>query len=101
MPLPLARYAGGYRVDGRPVDVGGWVGSQNHNWGSRHTDRYAFGQVAGFDGEPESFLEVATVKAKLIGPLATPWVTTLVLRHRGVEHSFVSIRQSLRANGEV
>jgi hypothetical protein len=95
--LPLAAYSGRYVADGRTIDVEGWLGSQNHNWGSRHTDRYAFGQVAGFDGEPDTFLEVATAKATIAGPIATPWVTTLVLRHRGVEHSLVAMRQALRA----
>lgn len=97
VPLPSARYSGSYSVAGRTVEVDGWLGSQNHNWGSRHTDRYAFGQVAGFDGFPESFLEVATAKTALVGPLTTPWATTLVLRHGGVEHSIVSLRRAVRA----
>jgi hypothetical protein len=97
--VPLASYSGSYTVGGREIDVDGWIGSQNHNWGSRHTDRYAFGQVAGFDGAPESFLEVATAKATVAGPLATPWLTTLVLRHDSAEHSLVSVRRSLRATG--
>ena len=62
------------------------MGSQNHNWGRQHTDRYAWGQVAGFDdGHDESFLEVASAKLK-VGPLWTPWITPIVLRHRGREH---------------
>ena len=97
VPLPLARYSGTFSVDGRDIDVEGWTGSQNHNWGSRHTDRYAFGQVAGFDGEPDSFLEVVTAKTKLAGPIATPWATTLVLRHDGQEHSIVALRRALKA----
>jgi hypothetical protein len=95
--LPLAQYTGSYTVGGREIDVDGWTGSQNHNWGSEHTHRYAFGQVAGFDDLPDTFLEVATAKAKLAGPFATPWVTTLVLRHEGTEYSLVSSRQALRA----
>jgi hypothetical protein len=95
--LPLARYSGSYTVSGREIDVEGWTGSQNHNWGSEHTHRYAFGQVAGFDDLPDTFLEVATAKAKLAGPFVTPWVTTLVLRHEGAEYSLVSTRQALRA----
>ncbi len=95
--LPLANYSGVYSVDGIDIDVDGWTGSQNHNWGSQHTDRYAFGQVAGFDGEPDTFLEVATAKTKLAGPVATPWATTLVLRQHGREHSLVALRQALRA----
>jgi hypothetical protein len=95
--LPLARYSGSYTVAGRAIDVEGWTGSQNHNWGSQHTHRYAFGQVAGFTDAPDSFLEVATAKARIAGPLVTPWVTTLVLRHDGREYSLVSMRRALRA----
>lgn len=98
--LPSARFEGVYSVDGNDIDVTGWTGSQNHNWGSRHTERYAFGQVAGFDGAPDTFLEVATVKTKLAGPIATPWLTTLVLRHDGREHSLVTLRRALNAKAD-
>lgn len=97
VPLPLARYMGSYTVAGREIDVDGWVGSQNHNWGSEHTHRYAFGQIAGFDDSPGTFLEIATAKAKIAGPLVTPWVTTLVLRHQDNEYSLVSPRRTRRA----
>jgi hypothetical protein len=97
VPLPLARFNGSLVVAGARIEVADWVGSQNHNWGSEHTSRYAFGQVAGFDEDPDSFLEVATVQARIIGPIRTPELTTLVLRHGGVEHSFVSIGRALRA----
>jgi hypothetical protein len=94
--LPLAVFDGTLRVGEQTVDVQGWVGSQNHNWGSRHTDHYAWGQVAGFDTHPESFLEVATARLK-IGPLWTPFMTTLVLRHDGNEIAINTLRQAIRA----
>jgi len=94
--LPLAAYSGTVRVDGTTIPIEDWVGSQNHNWGSRHTDRYAFGQVAGFDNAPGSFLEVATARTK-IGPLWIPRTTLLVLRHNGHEHALTSLRQGFRA----
>jgi hypothetical protein len=97
---PLARFRGHLDVAGERLAVDGWLGSQNHNWGSRHTDRYAFGQVAGFDNAPGSFLEVATARNR-IGPLWTPNVTPLVLRHNGREHALTSLRQGLRARAEV
>jgi hypothetical protein len=97
---PLARYVGHLEVAGRWLDVDGWIGSQNHNWGSRHTDRYAFGQVAGFDNAPGSFLELATAKNR-IGPLWTPNLTLVVLRHQGREHALNSLRQGLRAEADV
>jgi hypothetical protein len=100
VPLPLATFRGTLAVDGHPWPVFDWVGSQNHNWGSRHTDHYAWGQVAGFDDAPQSFLEVATARLKL-GPLWTPPMTLLVLRHGGREIALNSVFQSLRARGRV
>ena len=99
VPLPLARYSGRLTVASREIEVDDWVGSQNHNWGSRHTDRYAFAQVAGFDDAPDSFLEAATAKARLAGPFAVPWTTFVVLRHNGVEHAITTMRQAITATG--
>jgi hypothetical protein len=96
--LPLARFTGVLVVDGHSVEIADWVGSQNHNWGSKHTDLYAWGQVAGFDSHPNSFLEVATARLK-IGPLWTPSMTPMVLRHAGREHTLNDLRQTLRARG--
>ena len=96
--LPLAMFSGSLSVDGRMIDITDWVGSQNHNWGSKHTDHYAWAQVAGFDTHPRSFLEVATARLKF-GPLWTPFMTTLVLRHGGQEFALNSLRQAFRARG--
>ena len=98
---PLARFDGTISIDGERIDVRGWLGSQNHNWGRQHTDRYAWGQVAGFDGgHDESFLEVASAKLRF-GPLWTPWITPIVLRHRGREHHLNALGRSLRARASV
>lgn len=97
--LPMARYDGQLVVDGVGVDIAGWRGSQNHNWGVKHTDRYAWGQVAGFDNAPDSFLEVATGQLK-IGSWWTPRMTPLVLRHDGAEFALRGLWQAVaRARG--
>jgi hypothetical protein len=96
--MPLARYSGRLSLDGETIGIADWIGSQNHNWGSRHTDSYAWGQVAGFDTHPQSFLEVATAKLK-IGPLWTPPITPMVLRHKGREYALNGLLQSVRASG--
>ena len=96
--LPLARFSGALVVNGRSIDVVDWIGSQNHNWGARHTDHYAWGQVAGFDTHPESFLEVATARLR-IGPFWTPFMTVLVLRHRGTEIALNRLQAMRRARG--
>jgi hypothetical protein len=93
--VPLAKYNGILRVNGDEHRLDDWPGSQNHNWGSRHTDRYAWGQVAGFDDAPDTFLEVATARLKF-GPLWTPAMTILVLRHDGREHAMNVLPRSLR-----
>ncbi len=100
---PLARYAGTLEVNDERVEVEGWVGSQNHNWGSEHTARYAWGQVAGFDDAADAFLEVTTAQVRL-GALAgrsllTPKMTILALSLDGEEHRFTSIPRALAARG--
>jgi hypothetical protein len=97
--LPLARFSGALEINGESLAVDSWVGSQNHNWGSKHTDLYAWGQVAGFDNSLGSFLEVATAQIKL-GPIWMPAVTPLVLRHGGAEYALTALGQSRRAKGE-
>ena len=95
---PNAIFSGELRVDGAVIPIDDWVGSQNHNWGSQHTDRYAWGQVAGFDGEPDSFFECATAQLKL-GPLWSPRMTIMVLRLDGREYRLNTIPQALKAKG--
>lgn len=97
---PNAIYSGTLRVDGETIAIDGWRGSQNHNWGRRHTDRYAWGQVAGFDNAPESFLECCTAQLKL-GPLWTPRMSLLVLRDDGQEFALNGLWRSLRATGNI
>jgi hypothetical protein len=95
---PNAEYTGTLVVDGREIAVDGWRGSQNHNWGSRHTDRYAWGQVAGFDNAPDAFLECATAQVRL-GPFWSPRMTFVVLRDQGREIALNGLAQAFRASG--
>lgn len=96
---PNAVFEGVLTVNGESIGVGRWVGSQNHNWGSRHTDSYAWGQVCGFDGAPDTFLECATARLKL-GPFWSPALTMLVLRTEDGEFRLNGLAQALRARGE-
>lgn len=98
---PLARFTGTIGIGDEIVVVRDWVGSQNHNWGSRHTDRYAWGQVAGFDDAPDVFLECVTAKVK-VGPFHTPWSTMVVVQ--GLPEGPLAINRlgrSLRAKASV
>jgi hypothetical protein len=95
---PLARFTGSLVVDGERIVVDDWVGSQNHNWGSKHTDRYAWGQVAGFDEAPDAFLECSTARIKL-GPVWTPRMSPVVLRLGGETLAWNGLGRALRARG--
>ncbi len=95
---PNALYEGSIEVDGTRFDIHGWKGSQNHNWGSRHTDRYAWGQVAGFDNAPDAFLECSTAQVR-IGPFWTPRFSLVVLRDEGREIALNGLLQAVRASG--
>ncbi len=93
IPAPLARFRGSIEVDGEVFAIDDWLGSGNHNWGSRHTDRYAWGQVAGFDDRDDAILEAITAKLKL-GPIWTPWLTVAVLRVGDETHRFDSLARA-------
>lgn len=95
---PLARFDGTLAL-GDPMTLDGWIGSVNHNWGSKHTPAYAFGQVCGFDGEPSSSLEIVTAHAAL-GPLRLPATTLFVLRHAGREFAVRSVLSARHTRGE-
>ena len=96
--LPFATYQGTMRVNQDVIAIDGWVGSQNHNWGRRHTDQYAWGQVAGFDNNADAFIECATARLK-VGPFWTPWLTNVVLRLGDRDYALNSPRQGIRAHG--
>lgn len=97
--FPNAVFRGWLTVDGQKIEIDGWKGSQNHNWGSRHTDSYAWGQVAGFDEDADAFLECSTAQVK-IGPLWTPRMSFVVLRSGGHEYALNTMGRALRARGD-
>jgi hypothetical protein len=95
---PLAHFDGHVELDDARLRLDDWPGSVNHNWGTRHTPAYAFGQVCGFDDAAESTLEIVTARAS-IGPVLTPAATLFVFRHAGQEFAIRSIPASLQSHG--
>lgn len=90
---PLARFDGSITVDGAELRVERWLGAQCHNWGARHTTEYAWGQVCGFDGAEDTFLELTTAR---IAPSA-PRTTIALLRRGPLELRFDRVLPALRA----
>ncbi|MGB2247295.1 MAG: hypothetical protein ACPH3N_06475 [Alcanivorax sediminis] len=96
---PMITLDGSLSVNGERLTLNGWRGSENHNWGSQHTDRYAWGQVAGFDNAPEAFLECATAQIKL-GPLYSPKLSIAALCLDGERFQFNRISTALKAKAQ-
>lgn len=96
VPRPFVRLRGVLRVGDARWEIDDWIGSQNHNWGSRHTDRYAWAQVVGFDGAPTAFLECVSAKLKL-GPIWTPYLSMAVLHVDERTYAFNTMLQAARA----
>lgn len=97
---PFVHFTGQLLVNGSKIPIREWQGSQNHNWGSRHTDEYAWGQVAGFDDGADAFLEVASAKLKF-GPVMTPFLTPIFLRYKGRDYCLNGYWQSVKNRAEL
>lgn len=93
---PNVQFDGLVRVNGTDYVINAWQGSENHNWGSKHTDEYAWGQVAGFDNAPAAFLECSTARLKL-GPVWSPWLTVAVVRWEGRTWHFNNLLLAVKA----
>ena len=100
VPAPMVRFSGQIKSDDLQWNLEDWLGSQNHNWGSRHTDAYAWGQVMGFDNHPEASLECATARLRLGGVLWTPPLSVACVRVDGEEYRFDSLVRAMRSSGE-
>lgn len=94
---PGVVFTGSITVNGEVFNVDQWRGSENHNWGSKHTDEYAWGQVAGFDNDPDAFLECLTGRLR-VGPFWTPRITLVVCRAGGREYALNGLATALKAS---
>jgi hypothetical protein len=93
---PFSIFNGIIKTENLNIEIDNWIGSQNHNWGQKHTDAYAWGQVCGFDNAPDSFLEVISAQLK-VAFVKTPILTILVFRHKGKEYRINEIKYWFRS----
>jgi len=82
---PLAVMNGEVAIAGRIIPIDGWPGMVGHNWGAEHAHRWIWLHVAGFDGAPESWMDLTLARLK-IGGMVTPWLANGAVSLEGERH---------------
>lgn len=73
-PIPDARFSGEFVVDGERWPIEDWPGMQGHNWGSRHTDTYAWAHGNAWSGtDGPAWFEAVAARLR-VGPVRAPWM---------------------------
>lgn len=91
-PYPDSLFSGRMVLNGEEIRVQGWPGMQGHNWGEKHTDRYAWGHCNLFEGNPkDTFFEGFSGRVKMGGILIPP-VTRVFLRLEGKDYPLLSTK---------
>src|SRR4051794_13234617 len=72
-PVPDGIASGRLVFDGAEVDVVGWRATVGHNWGAEHAERWVWLHAAGFEDEPDAWVELAIARVRVGGAL-TPWI---------------------------
>jgi len=99
-PCPDARFEGEVIVDGERWSLDGWRGMQGHNWGPEHTERYAWSHSAIWEEGDDLLLDGLSAKVAL-GPVRTPLLTLICVRHEGVDYAFNTPVELVRSHGEI
>lgn len=81
-PVPDGSVSGQVVLDGALVDVVGWRATVGHNWGAEHAERWVWLHAAGFEDEPDTWLELALARVRVGGAL-TPWIANGAVSHGG------------------
>src|SRR4051794_18234127 len=72
-PVPDGHASGRLAVDGRALKVVGWRATVGHNWGAEHAERWVWLHAAGFEDEPDAWLELTLARIR-VGGATLPWV---------------------------
>jgi hypothetical protein len=72
-PVPDGIASGSLVFDGAELDVVAWRATVGHNWGAEHAERWVWLHAAGFEDEPDAWLELAIARVRVGGALS-PWI---------------------------
>jgi len=81
-PVPDGVARGQVVLDGAVVDIVGWRATVGHNWGREHAERWVWLHAAGFEDEPDAWLELAVARVRVGGALS-PWIANGAMFYGG------------------
>lgn len=86
-PSLATRFHGSVCVDGRTYPIDNAPGCQQHLWGRKHAETWAWAHCNAFENEPDAVFEGLAARTR-VGPIRTPPITMIYLRCDGVEYRF-------------
>lgn len=99
-PYPDLTLEGTIAVDDEEIEVSSWKGMQGHNWGRGHADLYAWGHCNQWDQHVDTVVEAVSARVR-VGPVLTPLLTMVCVRHEGREYRLAHPRDLMSNRGEL
>ncbi|MGK2931605.1 MAG: hypothetical protein ACSLFD_02305 [Solirubrobacterales bacterium] len=84
-PVPFARISGEVTIGDRTYVLDRWPGMLGHNWGAEHAWTWVWLSGAGFDEDPDAWIDVVMGRVKVAGKI-TPWVANGAISLDGKRH---------------
>ncbi|MGB0120683.1 MAG: hypothetical protein WBP55_07010 [Solirubrobacterales bacterium] len=84
-PVPFARFEGQIEIGDRRYTLDRWPGMLGHNWGSEHAWTWVWLSGAGFEEDPDAWVDLVLGRVKVGGRL-TPWVANGAISIDGERH---------------
>lgn len=101
---PSARVQGHFSIDGTKFEVDQAPGMQSHNFSFRRPLEWTWAHCNSFVSETGEKLDLVfegfSGRIPLLGPVNTPWLTTLYFRYKGETHDLSHPLQLLRTRSE-
>jgi hypothetical protein len=91
-PYPDVRFDGQVTIGDEQWVLEQWSGMQGHNWGRRHSELYAWLHCNQWEQDADLVLEAMSGRVR-VGPVLMPVLSTICVRHRGVDYAFNGPRQ--------
>lgn len=99
-PVPDARVSGTVQIEGERWELDAWPGMIGHNWGSQHTESYAWAHCNAWDDGDDVVLEGFSGRPR-VGGVLLPTTTMVSVVHHGTVYRLTDLRSVTRNAGSI